>query len=209
MDNKISFIKQLLSKDIKGVLTSLDNMLSGSIDIKRLTFDLVDVLKDIIIYKNTQDVSILFVLTQQDVDNLAPYILVEEAFEIIDILIEASSHYSQSLDANTYFELAMLKICNRIKEENKLAIDNSKAIEQVNILPVKDTAKAIPVVEETDSLPEEVIEDEIIEEELNKGVIEYDPEIEESIPEELKLRLMILQKRWFLKKLLRELWKQL
>lgn len=188
MDNKISFIKQLLSKDIKGVLTSLDNMLSGSIDIKRLTFDLVDVLKDIIIYKNTQDVSILFVLTQQDVDNLAPYILVEEAFEIIDILIEASSHYSQSLDANTYFELAMLKICNRIKEENKLAIDNSKAIEQVNILPVKDTAKAIPVVEETDSLPEKVIEDEIIEEELNKGVIEYDPEIEESIPEELKAK---------------------
>ena len=188
MDNKISFIKQLLSKDIKGVLTSLDNMLSGSIDIKRLTFDLVDVLKDIIIYKNTQDVSILFVLTQQDVYNLAPYILVEEAFEIIDILIEASSHYSQSLDANTYFELAMLKICNRIKEENKLAIDNSKAIEQVNILPVKDTAKAIPVVEETDSLPEEVIEDEIIEEELNKGVIEYDPEIEESIPEELKAK---------------------
>lgn len=188
MDNKISFIKQLLSKDIKGVLTSLDNMLSGSIDIKRLTFDLVGVLKDIIIYKNTQDVSILFVLTQQDVDNLAPYILVEEAFEIIDILIEASSHYSQSLDANTYFELAMLKICNRIKEENKLAIDNSKAIEQVNILPVKDTAKAIPVVEETDSLPEEVIEDEIIEEELNKGVIEYDPEIEESIPEELKAK---------------------
>ena len=188
MDNKISFIKQLLSKDIKGVLTSLDNMLSGSIDIKRLTFDLVDVLKDIMIYKNTQDVSILFVLTQQDVDNLAPYILVEEAFEIIDILIEASSHYSQSLDANTYFELAMLKICNRIKEENKLAIDNSKAIEQVNILPVKDTAKAIPVVEETDSLPEEVIEDEIIEEELNKGVIEYDPEIEESIPEELKAK---------------------
>lgn len=188
MDNKISFIKQLLSKDIKGVLTSLDNMLSGSIDIKRLTFDLVDVLKDTIIYKNTQDVSILFVLTQQDVDNLAPYILVEEAFEIIDILIEASSHYSQSLDANTYFELAMLKICNRIKEENKLAIDNSKAIEQVNILPVKDTAKAIPVVEETDSLPEEVIEDEIIEEELNKGVFEYDPEIEESIPEELKAK---------------------
>ena len=114
--------------------------------------------------------------------------MVEEAFEIIDILIEASSHYSQSLDANTYFELAMLKICNRIKEENKLAIDNSKAIEQVNILPVKDTAKAIPVVEETDSLPEEVIEDEIIEEELNKGVIEYDPEIEESIPEELKAK---------------------
>ena len=131
MDNKILFIKQLLSKDLKGVLESLESMLSTSIDIKRLTYDLIDVLKDIIIYKNTEDVNILFVLSKKDVDNLAPYILVEEAFEIIDILIEASSHYSLSLDANTYFELAMLKICNKIKSENKIDIEN-EIIENVN-----------------------------------------------------------------------------
>lgn len=141
MDNKIKFIKQLLSKDIKGVLESLENMLSGSIDIKRLTFDLIDVLKDIIIYKNTQDISILFVLTKQDVDNLAPYILVEEAFEIIDILIDASSHYSQSVNANTYFELAMLKICNKVKDENKINVENTP------VLQVDHTSKATSVVE--------------------------------------------------------------
>lgn len=183
MDNKINFIKQLLSKDIKGVLASLDNMLSGSIDIKRLTFDLIDVLKDIIIYKNTQDLSILFVLTKIDVDNLAPYILVDEAFEIIDILIEASSHYSQSIDANTYFELAMLKICNRIKDENKIALDNANAIEQVNIIPPKP-------VEQNNVVTKEDIEEAIIDEELNEGVIEYDPEIEESIPEQLKKEII-------------------
>ena len=141
MDNKIKFIKQLLSKDIKGVLESLENMLSGSIDIKRLTFDLVDVLKDIIIYKNTQDISILFVLTKQDVDNLAPYILVEEAFEIIDILIDASSHYSQSVNANTYFELAMLKICNKVKDENKINVENTP------VLHVDHTSKTTSIVE--------------------------------------------------------------
>ena len=141
MDNKIKFIKQLLSKDIKGVLESLENMLSGSIDIKRLTFDLIDVLKDIIIYKNTQDISILFVLTKQDVDNLAPYILVEEAFEIIDILIDASSHYSQSVNANTYFELAMLKICNKVKDENKINV------EKPPVLQVDHTSKATSIVE--------------------------------------------------------------
>ena len=94
MDSKILFIKKLLSKDLKGVLESLEYMLSTSIDIKRLTYDLIDVLKDIIIYKNTEDINILFVLSKKDIDNLAPYILVEEAFEIIDILIDASSHYS-------------------------------------------------------------------------------------------------------------------
>lgn len=33
---KIIFIKKLLSKDLKGILESLDNMLSTSIDIKKI-----------------------------------------------------------------------------------------------------------------------------------------------------------------------------
>ena len=132
MDSKILFIKKLLSKDLKGVLESLEYMLSTSIDIKRLTYDLIDVLKDIIIYKNTEDINILFVLSKKDIDNLAPYILVEEAFEIIDILIDASSHYSLSLDANTYFELAMLKICNKVKGENKSDIETEIIVDTIN-----------------------------------------------------------------------------
>lgn len=119
MDNKIIFIKKILSKDLKGVLESLDNMLNTCIDIKRLTYDLIDILKDVIIFKNTQDFNILFVLTKMDVQNLIPYISIEEAFEMIDILIDTSSHYSQSLNADTYFELALLKMCNNVKDDNK------------------------------------------------------------------------------------------
>lgn len=122
MDNKIVFIKKILSKDLKGVLESLDNMLDTCIDIKRLTYDLIDILKDVIIFKNTQDFNILFVLTKMDVQNLIPYISIEEAFEMIDILIDTSSHYSQSLNADTYFELALLKMCNNVKDDNKKII---------------------------------------------------------------------------------------
>lgn len=154
MDNKIIFIKQLLSKDLKGTLESLDNMLSTSIDIKRLTYDLIDVLKDIIIYKNTQDISILFVLSKKDIDNLAPYILIDEAFEIIDILIDASSHYSQSLNAKTYFELAMLKICNKVKDENKITIEKENiSINEVNeIDESKNIKEKVPEVKDTDEI---------------------------------------------------------
>ena len=160
MDNKITFIKQLLSKDLKGVLESLDNMLSTSIDIKRLTYDLIDVLKDVIIYKNTQDLSILFVLSKKDIENLVPYILVEEAFEMIDILVDASSHYSLSLDANTYFELAMLKICNKIKEDNK----------NLEIITADTIDLPKPTIKE-EVLPKE-LEESIIEEEVEPGTIE-------------------------------------
>ncbi len=167
MDSKILFIKKLLSKDLKGVLESLEYMLSTSIDIKRLTYDLIDVLKDIIIYKNTEDINILFVLSKKDIDNLAPYILVEEAFEIIDILIDASSHYSLSLDANKYFELAMLKICNKVKGENKsdieteIIVDTIKKVNHINELE-KDSEivekKNLDEVDQTKCEIEEVTE---------------------------------------------------
>lgn len=167
MDSKILFIKKLLSKDLKGVIESLEYMLSTSIDIKRLTYDLIDVLKDIIIYKNTEDINILFVLSKKDIDNLAPYILVEEAFEIIDILIDASSHYSLSLDANTYFELAMLKICNKVKGENKsdieteIIVDTIKKVNHINELE-KDSEivekKNLDEVDQTKCEIEEVTE---------------------------------------------------
>lgn len=175
MDNKILFIKQLLSKDLKGVLESLEYMLSTSIDIKRLTYDLIDVLKDIIIYKNTENLNILFVLSKQDVDNLAPYILVEEAFEIIEILVEASSHYSLSLDAKTYFELAMLKICNKIKDESKTIIETqiiTNPIEKIDY--TNELEKSSEKAEKEDLGKNDQLNDNIQEkiEEVVEGTIE-------------------------------------
>lgn len=43
-------------------------------------------------------------------ENLISYISVEESFEIIDILVDASNHYNYSLNADTYFELALLNM---------------------------------------------------------------------------------------------------
>lgn len=143
MDNKIIFIKKILSKDLKGVLESLDNMLNTCIDIKRLTYDLIDILKDVIIFKNTQDFNILFVLTKMDVQNLIPYISIEEAFEMIDILIDTSSHYSQSLNADTYFELALLKMCNNVKDDNKKDIQTNTENNLTKILENKEKSDDI------------------------------------------------------------------
>lgn len=177
MDNKVNFIKQLLSKDLKGVLESLDNMLSTSIDIKRLTYDLIDVLKDVIIYKNTEDINILFVMGKKDIENLIPYILVEEAFEIIDILVEASSHYSQSTDANTYFELAILKICNKIKSANKV-------LEVANVEPINvDQIKEIEQDNKTDldNIPDHQEIEEVLPGTIESVISESDGEIIDSL----------------------------
>lgn len=56
---------------------------------------------------------------KNDIQQIVPYILVEEAFQMIDIFMDASSHYGQAVDSSTYFELALLKICNQIENEHK------------------------------------------------------------------------------------------
>lgn len=143
--------------------------------LKRLTYDLIDVLKDVIIYKNTQDIDILFVLSKDDIDNLVPYILIEEAFKIIDILIEASSHYSQSLDAKTYFELAMLKICNNVKDENKVLleeennfIEKTKKVEEIK--KEDDSEKLNKIEEITPETAKLIDQDNDLKKEENKNV---------------------------------------
>lgn len=184
-DEKIRLIKLLLTKDMKNVLKTLDHMMSLSIDLKRLTQDLIDVLKDVIIYKNTQDLSLLFVLHKSDIQQIVPYMLVEEAFQMIDIFMDASSHYGQAVDSSTYFELALLKICNQIENEHKeVVVEEPKVIEDVSHETLVDEKieveeKPIEKVE-----PEPIVEPQEVQQEIHEEQEEKQVEpIEEKKPQ--------------------------
>ena len=182
LDSKIELIKVMLSKDMKTSLSLLDDMKMNGIDIKRLTLDLVDILKDVIIYKNTNDESVLFVLSKYYLDMISPYMSCEEAFDFIDILMDASEKYAKVINPSIYFELAILKICNHVKEEKKLV---AQPIQQPIIKPIVEekTAKMIEddVVEDVhEEIIEEIVQDEPIQEEIVQEIEE--PVIEEDIP---------------------------
>lgn len=172
MSDKVNLIKVLLSKNMSESLKILDNMDKSGIDIKRLTFDLVDILKDIVIYRNTKDTTIMSVMTQHDLDAIVPYISSDECLSFIDILIETSEKYVRAADPHIYFELALLKMCN---QEHSAA---SKNIEITPIEPVQDKPIEKPVVKEQVEVKEEPIED-IIQEPVEEEPV-FEP-IEEDI----------------------------
>ena len=95
MDDKTNLLKVLLSKNMSESLKILDKMDKSGIDIKRLTFDLIDILKDIVVYRNTKDTSIMSVMTQKDLENIVPYISSDECFSFIDILMDAIKNTHQ------------------------------------------------------------------------------------------------------------------
>lgn len=194
-DEKIRLIKLLLTKDIKNVLKTLDHMMSLSIDLKRLTQDLIDVLKDVIIFKNTEDLSLLFVLHKNDIQKIVPYMLVEEAFQMIDIFMDASSHYGQAVDSSTYFELALLKICNQIENEHKeVVIEEPTIIEDVSHetlveekteIVEKQKEEVKPIIEHQEA--KETHEEEIKEEEKQAEVSEEKEPQPEKLPSQIEV----------------------
>lgn len=149
LENKIDFIKVILTKDMKKSLSLLDEMKVNGIDIKRLTLDLVDILKDIVIYRNTQDDSILFVLSKYYLDMIVPFISCEESFAFIDILMDASEKYGKAINPSIYFELAILKMCNQVTEEKVVQVETVSVPKQPVIKQVEEPIHKDPIIEET------------------------------------------------------------
>ena len=163
--NKIHFVLQLLRKDMASVLKNISRMNENGTDIKRLTFDLIQILKDVVIYKNTNMAELLFLLDDENINQISPYITVEECFDYIDILTNAMQRYKEVSDAKIYFEIACIKICNKVLVQNKETIEEVKDIKIVDELK-KDEKVEIEVKEKIvtkeEKTPYQEVEEPII-----------------------------------------------
>ena len=163
--NKIHFVLQLLRKDMASVLKNISRMNENGTDIKRLTFDLIQILKDVVIYKNTNMSELLFLLDDENINQISPYITVEECFEYIDILTNAMQRYKEVSDAKIYFEIACIKICNKVLVQNKETIEEVKDIKIVDEIK-KDEKVEIEVKEKIvtkeEKTPYQEVEEPII-----------------------------------------------
>lgn len=187
---KISFIRSLMQKDIPAILNKVEAMYENGIDIKRLTVDLIDILKDIVIYKNTNDSDYLFVLNQDEINEIVPYITIEETFKFIDILLQTDQQYKYASNVKLCFELAVLKIANSVEESSKQIIEVSETqpklfkehTQEQNVLLKEENVNTVEVakedvvkesVEEVKELP--VVKNEVETQSMPKAVeVDFD-----------------------------------
>ena len=165
LTDKINLIKVILSKDMNRTLDIIHKMDASGIDVKRLTYDLIDILKDVVIYKNTHNTAILSVLSESYIDHIVPYITSDDALSFIDILLAATEKYARSVNPDIYFELAILKLCNQDHNVQVVEVEK-KAIPQNVVKPVEtvkqeESVKAEPVkVEPVEEAKEEPVKEE-------------------------------------------------
>ncbi|MDD6302657.1 MAG: DNA polymerase III subunit gamma/tau [Bacillales bacterium] len=127
LEEKIELIKTLNNNDIKFFTSKLASFIEHGIDIKRLTTDLIDIVKDLLIYLNTKDESILKVLSK-DIANECK-ISRENLYIMLDNLLNAYSQYRYVSNISSILEIALLKIasqCNAFEEKQMVTVDEKK-----------------------------------------------------------------------------------
>ena len=147
VSEKIKFLKALHEKDIQYVLEHIEMFAEKGIDFKRLTSDLVSIIKDAVIYDKTQKESLLRILNAEEASLVIK--LSDNAFEEIDLFMEALEMYRSAQSVVNVFEIACLKITCMNDSETKVSVLTKidKKVIKTEPKQVEIEAEQEPVVE--------------------------------------------------------------
>lgn len=198
-------IEYAKNQNTKVLMNKIEQLDHAGADIKRLTTDIIEVLKESVVYDYSKDESMLNVLNLEQVRMLKQNTSTSDRLKMIDILINTFEKYRQATNIVSYFEIGMLKIMELYHSENEIyevkKVENSKPVKiqneeinknendlQTNIVDSIDEYGELEIVDEiietiSDVISDstnEIIAEPIIEEELEKNIDELStPEKEE------------------------------
>lgn len=109
-EEKIALLKSISKGETSDVLRRLKKYIEKGTDIKRLTGDLLMILKDLLIYQSSNTYSFSEVLKDEDIDELRDLFNQKEVTDMIDALMNTLKDYKNVNDINPLFEVTLLKL---------------------------------------------------------------------------------------------------
>ena len=169
---KLSLIHSLLKNDVSDVLNRVQKYLGKGTDIKRLTNDLLSIFKDALIYSLTNKKDLLENISEKEATEINQEANINVLNSYIQTLMDSLKDYKNVADANTLFEVTLLKMATLNNPvQNKLIVpqlnipQKEEKIEKSQIFVEETVQKPVkiepvapqPVKEEIPPLQEEII----------------------------------------------------
>ena len=107
---KISLIQNINDGNVSATLEKIRALSDGGVDIARLTQDILEILKDTLIYKKTGETTELTVLNESDVSALSDKIAIKKLHEMIGTFLKLQLDFKTASNVKTLFEVALLKL---------------------------------------------------------------------------------------------------
>ena len=154
-EEKIGLLHSIINKDVSDVLQRIKRYVSLGTDIKRLTDDLLLILKDILIYQSSRNISCLEILNEQEAASFFKYLDIDETLKMIDIIMTAQKDYKNVSSIIPLFEVTILKLVATKKDGSYQQVE--KPVPEIKEEPVKPQVEPEKKIEPVISKPVEEV----------------------------------------------------
>ena len=151
---KIALIKDIRTGNVSSTLERVKAFSEGGVDIARLTQDILEILKDTLIYKKTGETSELSVLTEADASDLSNVLPIKTLHEMIATFLKLQLDFKTASNIKTLFEVALLKLLTLDDAVQEKVVKVSEPV-KVQVKPVAEAPKVVEAPK-----PEPILEPE-------------------------------------------------
>ena len=143
-DDILEFYRNLLQGDVTKSLLTYNNFVSQAKDTKLLLNDLINVTRDVVVYKNLKDTK----HTAYNIDKIADEvnnINFDYFYKIIEYLSQTEQYIRFSTEYMSYMQICIVKICSKEDSINQVTVANSveKTVSNTRTVELENRIKIV------------------------------------------------------------------
>lgn len=153
IEEKLALLLSVSDGNVPELIKRCEGFVTAGIDIRRLTGDLINILKDLLIYEKTADPSLMDDLSLEQAKDLSNHLSSIQTSSFIGTLVETQNSFRNISDVRGLFELTMLRLASEEPGQNqpRIVVKETKPAAK----PVETPKAPEPVVVETPKPVEE------------------------------------------------------
>ena len=160
---EVELYKNIHDQQISEVINKIRTMYVQGMDTKRLAIDLLDIIKDVLVYADDGKENLLLRLTPAEASDIIHSVSKEQLYEDARNLEETISREKQNSNFLTYLELCLIRMAGNSVEAKPVPAKTKAAEKAKPVKEVKEEAKE----EKKEETKEEVIESFVVEPETD------------------------------------------
>ena len=141
----LEFYKKLVLGDINGSLLMYNNFVEQAKDTKLLLNDLINITRDVIVYKNLKDRAYTGYNIEQ-LDDAIGTISFDYFYEIIEYLSQTEQYIRFSTEYMSYMQICIVKICSKeknIQPERQEVFTRESSVYNTRVLELEERIKIL------------------------------------------------------------------
>jgi len=158
-EEKISLIEDVVTGNVLSLVKRAESYITGGVDIRRLTADLIEILKDLLVYEKTKDAALLRKLTVAEAERLSKTLDDKKILTMVMGLVKAQNDYRNVSDVRSLFELELLSLASSFGKEGAIIVNAPEVKEATNDVITPKATPAPAHQEKEEPKPSHVIEE--------------------------------------------------